>query len=144
MTAPAPEVAPAESATQPCPSCGAACKPGAKFCGKCGHAFAAAPAPAELPVEAAVEPVVEPVKAPITAAAPEMPPAPSAPPVPPAPQPFTGDAPPASHEVNGRQYIVVSVSGGDVLGTPQRRNVCGIRIAEELRTNPPYERHRAS
>lgn len=36
-----------------CPSCGADCKPGVKFCGKCGHAFApaapAAPATAPTP-----------------------------------------------------------------------------------------------
>lgn len=75
MTASAPEVAPVESATQPCPSCGAECKQGAKFCGKCGHAFASAPveqAQAEsveaVPLAPPVEPVIEPVAAPVTPA----------------------------------------------------------------------------
>ncbi len=32
--------------------------------------------------------------------------------------PFTGNAPPASYEVNGRQYIVIAATGGNKLGTP--------------------------
>ncbi len=32
--------------------------------------------------------------------------------------PWTGNAPPASYEVNGRQYIVIAASGGNKLGTP--------------------------
>ncbi|MCX6894947.1 MAG: PQQ-binding-like beta-propeller repeat protein [Verrucomicrobia bacterium] len=32
--------------------------------------------------------------------------------------PWTGSAPPASYEVNGRQYIVIAASGGNKLGTP--------------------------
>ncbi|HXG46779.1 MAG TPA: PQQ-binding-like beta-propeller repeat protein [Methylomirabilota bacterium] len=35
-----------------------------------------------------------------------------------APLPFTGNAPPASYEVNGRQYIVIPATGGNKLGTP--------------------------
>ena len=32
--------------------------------------------------------------------------------------PWTGSAPPASYEVNGRQYIVIAATGGNKLGTP--------------------------
>ena len=32
--------------------------------------------------------------------------------------PWTGNAPPASYEVNGRQYIVIAATGGNKLGTP--------------------------
>ena len=32
--------------------------------------------------------------------------------------PFTGNAPPATYEVNGRQYLVISATGGNKLGTP--------------------------
>ncbi len=32
--------------------------------------------------------------------------------------PYTGNAPPASYEVNGRQFIVISATGGNKLGTP--------------------------
>lgn len=32
--------------------------------------------------------------------------------------PWTGSAPPASYEVNGRQYVVIAATGGNKLGTP--------------------------
>ncbi len=32
--------------------------------------------------------------------------------------PFTGNAPPATYQVNGRQYIVIAACGGNKLGTP--------------------------
>lgn len=32
--------------------------------------------------------------------------------------PWTGSAPPASYEVNGRQYVVIPATGGNKLGTP--------------------------
>jgi quinoprotein glucose dehydrogenase len=35
-----------------------------------------------------------------------------------APLPWTGSAPPATYEVNGRQYIVIAASGGNKIGTP--------------------------
>ncbi len=35
-----------------------------------------------------------------------------------APLPWTGSAPPASYEINGRQYIVIAATGGNKLGTP--------------------------
>jgi glucose dehydrogenase/sugar phosphate isomerase/epimerase len=35
-----------------------------------------------------------------------------------APLPFTGNAPSASYEVNGRQFIVIAATGGNKLGTP--------------------------
>jgi quinoprotein glucose dehydrogenase len=35
-----------------------------------------------------------------------------------APLPWTGSAPPASYEVDGRQFIVIAATGGNKLGTP--------------------------
>ncbi len=32
--------------------------------------------------------------------------------------PYVGNSPPATYEVNGRQYVVISASGGNKLGTP--------------------------
>jgi quinoprotein glucose dehydrogenase len=32
--------------------------------------------------------------------------------------PWTGSAPPATYQVNGRQYVVIAASGGNKLGTP--------------------------
>jgi quinoprotein glucose dehydrogenase len=32
--------------------------------------------------------------------------------------PWTGNAPPASYEVNGKQFIVIAATGGNKLGTP--------------------------
>jgi quinoprotein glucose dehydrogenase len=34
------------------------------------------------------------------------------------PLPWTGSAPPASYEVNGRQYVVIAATGGNKIGTP--------------------------
>jgi quinoprotein glucose dehydrogenase len=34
------------------------------------------------------------------------------------PLPWTGSAPPACYEVNGRQYVVIAATGGNKLGTP--------------------------
>lgn len=34
------------------------------------------------------------------------------------PLPYTGNAPPATYEVNGRQYVVIAACGGNKLGTP--------------------------
>lgn len=36
-----------------------------------------------------------------------------------APLPFVGSAPPATYEVNGRQFVVIPATGGGKLGTPQ-------------------------
>jgi len=35
-----------------------------------------------------------------------------------APLPWTGSAPPATYQVNGRQYVVIAATGGNKLGTP--------------------------
>ncbi|HAM70811.1 MAG TPA: pyrrolo-quinoline quinone [Verrucomicrobiales bacterium] len=32
--------------------------------------------------------------------------------------PFTGNAPPATYEINGRQFVVIAATGGNKLGTP--------------------------
>jgi quinoprotein glucose dehydrogenase len=33
--------------------------------------------------------------------------------------PWTGNAPPATYEVNGRQFVVIAATGGNHLGTPK-------------------------
>lgn len=45
--------------------------------------------------------------------------------------PWVGSAPPASYEVNGRQYIVIAATGGNKLGTPYGDAYVAFALPEE-------------
>ena len=46
--------------------------------------------------------------------------------------PWTGSAPPSVYEVNGKEFVVISATGGGKIETLRRRRLCSLCFALEL------------